>query len=199
MDAYVGTILFWAADFAPRGWALCNGASLNISDNPVLYSLIGVTYGGDGKTTFNLPDLRGRVPVGGGISYQIGKKGGTETNTLSVANLPSHSHSATVNMASYSANGSFTIPATSTVGNIAQPDNNSYFAKGSNNTINIYNNNVSATKDVQLPVGTLDCTLDVGPNIIIGNTGNGVVIDNMQPFVVLNYIIAVEGLYPVRP
>lgn len=169
--------------------------------------MIGTTYGGDGSTTFNLPDLRGRVPVGGGnyveqgknISYQIEKTGGTETNTLSIANLPSHSHSTTVNMASYSADGSFTIPATSTVGNIAQPDNNSYFAKGSNNTINIYNNDVSATKDVQLPIGTIDCTLDIGPNIIIGNTGNGIEIDNMQPFVVLNYIIALEGLYPVTP
>ena len=93
---YVGEIRMFAGNFAPAGWAFCNGAQLAISENDVLFQLIGTTYGGDGQNTFNLPDLQSRVPVhmgtGGGSSYIIGQTGGEEQVTLTTAQIPVHSH-----------------------------------------------------------------------------------------------------------
>jgi microcystin-dependent protein len=94
---YVGEIRMFAGNFAPSGWAFCNGQLLAISENPTLFDLIGTTYGGDGQTTFALPDFRSRVPihqgVGSGLSpYVIGQSGGVETVTLTVEQMPAHSH-----------------------------------------------------------------------------------------------------------
>src|SRR5579864_6802858 len=93
---YVGEIRMFAGNFAPAGWALCQGQSLAIADNDVLFNLIGTTYGGDGQTTFNLPNLASRVPVhmgtGGGGSYIIGQSAGVESVTLTTSQIPAHSH-----------------------------------------------------------------------------------------------------------
>jgi microcystin-dependent protein len=89
---YVGEIRIFAGNFAPAGWALCLGQSLAIADNDVLFALIGTTYGGDGQQTFNLPDLRGRVPIHQGNGFVIGQSAGTETSTLTLNQIPAHSH-----------------------------------------------------------------------------------------------------------
>jgi microcystin-dependent protein len=89
---YVGQITLFAGNFAPYGYATCDGQTLSISANEVLYNLIGTTYGGDGQSTFNLPDLRGRIPLHQGNSYGVGQLGGTETVTLTPAQLPAHNH-----------------------------------------------------------------------------------------------------------
>src|SRR5207302_5087041 len=93
---YVGEIRMFAGNFAPAGWAFCNGATLAIAENDVLFQLIGTTYGGDGQNTFNLPDLQSRVPVhmgtGGGSSYIIGQSAGVEQVTLTTSQIPAHSH-----------------------------------------------------------------------------------------------------------
>ena len=99
-EPFIGQIQPFAFNFAPRNWALCDGQLLPISQNTALFSLIGTTYGGDGRTTFGLPDLRGRVPIhqghGPGLSsYVIGQTGGSATNTLTQAQMPSHTHTAT--------------------------------------------------------------------------------------------------------
>src|SRR5688572_23216314 len=97
-EPFVGEIRMFAGNFAPAGWAFCNGATLPIAENDTLFTLIGTTYGGDGQETFNLPDLQGRVPVhqgqGPGISqnYTIGEKAGVESVTLTVQQIPIHSH-----------------------------------------------------------------------------------------------------------
>lgn len=101
MDPIIGQIILVSFDWAPRGWALCNGQLMSISHNSALFSLLGTTYGGDGMNTFALPDLRGRVPVhygqGPGLSYyNMGEAGGVEQVTLLAPNLPAHSHSAVV-------------------------------------------------------------------------------------------------------
>lgn len=93
-EPYIGEIRVFSGTFAPIGWALCNGQLLSISDADALYSLIGTTYGGDGQTTFGLPDLRGRVPIHTGSGYTLGQIGGSETVTLTSQNLPVHSHGA---------------------------------------------------------------------------------------------------------
>src|SRR5438874_6748871 len=94
---YVGEIRLFAGNFAPAGWMFCNGAPLPISENDVLFQLIGTTYGGDGETTFNLPDLQGRVPVhmgtgNSGTNYQMGEKAGVEEVTLTQQQIPNHTH-----------------------------------------------------------------------------------------------------------
>jgi len=93
---YVGEIRLFAGNFAPAGWASCEGQLLSISENETLFNLIGTTYGGDGQQTFALPDLRGRVPVHQGNSYTLAQSGGTETVALSAGQIPSHNHSLVV-------------------------------------------------------------------------------------------------------
>lgn len=91
-ESYLGEIRMFAGNFAPRGWALCNGQLLSISENEALFTLLGTTYGGDGRNTFALPDLQGRIPIHPSSSYPRGSKGGAETVTLTVDNLPRHTH-----------------------------------------------------------------------------------------------------------
>jgi len=98
MNPFIGEIILFGGNFAPRGWAFCNGQLLPIAQNTALFSILGTTYGGDGRTTFALPDLRGRAAIhpgnGPGLSsYRLGEKGGSETNTLTVNQIPAHSHS----------------------------------------------------------------------------------------------------------
>lgn len=101
MEPYIGQIMIFCGNFAPQGWAFCNGQLLSISENEALFTLIGTTYGGDGQNTFALPDLRGRVPVGTGQgsglpNIVIGQSGGTENVTLLTNNLPAHNHNVTI-------------------------------------------------------------------------------------------------------
>lgn len=91
-DAFIGEIRMFGGSFAPVGWAFCDGQLLSIAQNDVLFSLLGTTYGGDGQTTFALPDLRGRLPLHQGNGYTMGQKGGTETVTLTLDQTPAHSH-----------------------------------------------------------------------------------------------------------
>src|SRR5688572_18111229 len=109
MDEFIAIIKMFGGNFAPRGWALCNGQILSIAQNTALFSLLGTTFGGNGQTTFALPDLRGRVPIhpgqGPGLSnYSLGQQAGTETVTLTINNMPAHGHP-------------FAVPASSAEGN----------------------------------------------------------------------------------
>jgi microcystin-dependent protein len=104
---YVGEIRIFAGNFAPAGWAFCNGVLLPISENEVLFQLIGTTYGGDGQSTFSLPDLQGRVPVHQGNGHVMGERSGTETVTLTVNQIPAHTHT----VAARSGAGNQTSPA----------------------------------------------------------------------------------------
>ncbi len=96
-DQYVGEIRMFSGDYAPQGWRICDGSILSIPENEVLYTLIGNIYGGDGRSTFALPDLRGRVPIHQSPQYPLGQRAGTETVTLTVSNLPAHTHTANAN------------------------------------------------------------------------------------------------------
>jgi microcystin-dependent protein len=94
VDPFIGEIKLMSCTFAPRGWAMCNGQLLPINQNQALFSLLGTTYGGDGRTTFALPDLRGRVPIQVGAGHSLGESGGEAAHTLSTAEIPSHTHGA---------------------------------------------------------------------------------------------------------
>ncbi len=165
---YVGEIRMFAGNFAPAGWAFCDGSLLAISENEVLFNLIGTTYGGDGQQTFALPDLRGRVPIhmgsGGGGTYFIGQNGGEEQVWLSTGQLPAHSH---VPQA-YSGSGSQANPA----GNV--------WAQSTN-----------------LPYSSNAPTAAMDPNAICPDGGSQPH-DNMIPYVGINFIISLFGVFPTQ-
>ncbi|TDN93245.1 tail fiber protein [Microbacterium sp. BK668] len=169
MDPFIGELRCFGFNFAPRGWALCNGQLLSISQNTALFSLLGTTYGGNGTTTFGLPDLRGRVSLafgqGPGLSNRTqGEQAGTETVTLTAATIPAHGHTVAASSAATSKNPSGAFPAVTGAGS-------SYGTTG-------------------------DLTMNAA---MIGGGGSGQPHDNMPPYVVLNWCIALEGVFPSRP
>ena len=171
MDPLIGEIKLFAGNFAPRGWAFCEGQLLPISQNTALFSILGTTYGGDGRTTFALPDLRGRVAIqegtGPGLStYRLGQRGGQEFVTLNTSEIPPHRHS---------------VNAVSATGNNASPQNN-YLA----NTAGLDREYSDTNPDIQMN------------GSMIGSVGGGQAHENRHPFLTLNYIIALTGVFPSR-
>jgi microcystin-dependent protein len=191
MDQFISTILIWPPNFAPQGWALCAGQLMSISQNTALFSLLGTMYGGNGTQNFALPDLRSRVPVGVGQGpglslYNIGQAGGTENVTLTTSTLAAHTHSATP------AGLSAAVPAVTTTGTTNQPSPSVALAAptdSARNPVNIYSN---ATPAQNLAPGT------VTGSITVGQAGGGQPHANMQPYLAVNYIIALQGIFPTR-
>lgn len=168
MEPFIGMIVQFGGNFAPRGWALCDGQLLPISSNSALFSILGTTYGGDGRSTFGLPDLRGRVAMhagtGSGLTPRsLGHKSGAETVTLTVNQMPNHNHR--INLLDGA--------STSTTGN------DEYLAQGP-----VYT--PKASPAVQLNEGA------------VSSVGGSQPFHIVQPFQVVNYIIALQGLYPSR-
>lgn len=190
-EPFIAQIELFGGNFAPRGYAFCDGQLLPISPNTALFSILGTTYGGDGRTTFALPDLRGRVAIhdGGGSpgpglsSYKLGQFGGVENVTLSVSEMPSHHHFAAVT------DGSAALPVNSTSGSEDSPNPDAHIL--ANYGTEIYtsepsNGNYGAAAPVQ------------GTSVTLSNTGGSLPHENRRPFLVINYIIALEGIYPSR-
>lgn len=171
MDPYIGEIRLFAGSYAPMGWAFCNGQTLNVQQNTVLYSVIGNTFGGNPGSTFNLPDLRGRVPIhqgeGQGLTQRnYATSGGNSTVSLTLDQIPNHTH--TIN--SQSAANEIS-PAGTVWANGPRTSTDNFYS----NTPDIPMNAMAAT-----PAG--------------GNQPH----NNMQPYLVINYIIALEGVYPLK-
>ena len=177
---YIGEIILFAGNFAPQGWMLCEGQLLDISEYDTLFFLIGTTYGGDGQTNFQLPDLRGRLPVhqgnlSGGSNYVLGQTGGAENVTLMVSQIPAHSHPLT---------GSVTIlTRTDEAGNLSSPNNNYVGTAPAKKYFN----------PVATPSGKMAPLASTGA---INPVGGSQPHSNMQPTLALNFIISVFGLYP---
>ena len=190
MEDFIGTIKLFGFNFAPRGWALCNGELLSISQNAALFALLGTTYGGDGSTTFGLPDLRGRVPIsqgqGPGLKdRRLGEKSGVETNALTAVQLPQHAHGIDFNGQNINAN--IRIPSFN--------DNGSLEESGGNILANKANSYAPANKK--------DSTLaafnaPVQGTMTTGQIGASAEVNNMQPYLTVNYCICLEGLFPPR-
>lgn len=173
-EPFTAEIRIFAGTFAPRGWAFCDGQLLPIANNTALFSLIGTTYGGDGRSTTALPNLQGRAPMhpgrGPGLTARrLGEKVGVETVTLSEAQIPSHSH---------------TVRASANRGNVATPSNTAALSQSGFGD-NLYQTNTSAN------------LVDLASEAV-ATTGGGQAHDNVQPFLTLNFIIALVGLYPSR-
>jgi microcystin-dependent protein len=168
---FIGTVMLFAGNFAPLGWQFCQGQLMSIANDQALFALIGTTYGGDGQTTFALPDLRSRVPIhqgqGPGLSnYIIGQAGGTETVTLTPNQMPSHTH--TVQVSSNTA--STGVPSNALTLGVAAAD--MYIAEAAN--------------------------VSMHPQSISISIGGSQPHDNIQPYLALNYVIATEGIFPSR-
>jgi len=173
-EPFVGEIKMFAGNFAPRGYAFCDGQLLAVSQNDALFSLYGTIYGGDGRTTFGLPDLRGRIPLhqgqGSGLSdRKLGSKGGSEKVTLTVNQLPSHPHTA---MASNN-------PATSAT------LSGKVLSKGVEANDTFY-------------VGPTGVTRAALINSMVTNTGGSQSHSNLMPTLCINFIVALIGIYPSR-
>lgn len=170
-NPYIGEIRMFGCNFAPRGWAFCNGQLLPIAQNTALFSLLGTTYGGNGTTTFGLPDLRGRVPIhfgqGPGLSsYSLGQTGGAESVTLLTTQIPAHSH--TVNAADTGGNQTSPIAALPAVESTGTSKNFSNSGTG-----------------------------QMSP-AMINPAGGNQPHPNLQPYQTINFCIALEGIYPSR-
>jgi microcystin-dependent protein len=191
MEAFLSTILIWPPNFAPTGWALCAGQLMSISQYTALFSLLGTTYGGDGVSTFGLPDLRGRIPVGAGqgrglSSYNLGETGGVEGVTLTVNSLAAHTHTATPSGLSAK------VPAVTSIGTTNQASPSVTLAApvdAGRNPINIYS---TATPNQSLASGS------VTGSVSVASAGGGQPHENRQPYLSVNYIIALQGIYPSR-
>ncbi|MDB5987294.1 MAG: phage Tail Collar domain protein [Nevskia sp.] len=159
-EPFLSEIKVFSFSFAPKGWAMCNGQLLPINQNQALFSLLGTTYGGDGRVTFALPNLQSRIPLHTGAGFTLGQNGGEEIHTLSVAELPGHSH---------------LLKATSNPGVQVQP-------AGA----------VLATPTEKLYVAT--GAVPLTPSVAA--TGGGQPHENRQPFLCLNFCIALQGIFP---
>ena len=163
-EPFLAEIRIMSFGFAPKGWALCNGQLLPINQNQALFSLLGTTYGGDGRTSFGLPNLKTRTPIHTGSGHTLGEAGGEQSHTISISELPQHTHAA------YAAN---VAPTT------GSPNGGKVLAQ-------------SAGANLYAGAGNL---VAMAPNSL-ANAGGSQAHLNMQPFLVLNFCIALQGIFP---
>ncbi len=162
-EPFLSEIRMMSFGFPPKGWALCDGQLLLINQNQALFSLLGTTFGGDGRVNFALPDLRGRTPIHMGNGHTLGERGGEQAHTLSITEIPTHAHVAQTSAAAATA----IVPSNSTV--LAQAGFDAYHG---------------ATNLASMNPGS------------IGNIGGSQAHLNMQPFLTLNFCIALQGIFP---
>lgn len=182
MEGYISEVRMFAGNFAPRSWMFCQGQLLAISQYDVVFALIGTTYGGDGQTTFGLPDLRGRVAVhtgqGPGLSnYVLGQMSGSETNTLLATNVGGHSHAVTGNAGVQAATGDG--QAAAAVNNFPAGNGDAIYGTATDNTAMAPASLAGVTVAVQTPSGNQP-------------------VNNLMPYTAMNFIICVEGIFPSR-
>ncbi|AKA68907.1 phage tail protein [Clostridium scatologenes] len=195
-DPFLGEIRAVGFNFAPMGWACCYGQQMTLAQNSALFSLFGIQFGGNGTTTFNLPDLRGRCIIGQGqgpglSNMVMGQSAGRENTQLQVANMPLHNHTATI-----SGTGAITFKMSGDQADSNDPTG-AMFAKVKSGTN--FQNAYDKTPSTVITMSPDSATLDTSKlTASISNTGSGAAFSIMQPYLVLNYIIATQGLYPTR-
>ncbi len=176
MEPFIGEIRMFGFDFAPRGWMLCQGQLLPIAQNQALFSILGTTYGGNGVTTFGLPDYRGRVPVHPSPNIALGQKSGSETSPITVMNMPAHTHPIAVTP----------VKASNTAtGNTADPTN-------------VYPSHSGFDSSYSATSSSTDFAAFDAISAVVTPTGAGMPLINVMPLLSVNYCIAIYGIYPSR-
>jgi microcystin-dependent protein len=178
-EPFLSEIKIVSFNYPPKGWALCNGQFLPINQNQALFSLLGTTYGGNGQTTFALPNLRGRVPIHFGGSHDLGEAAGSTSVTVSQSQMPAHIHFLRAKNA----------PAPADISGVT-PDNTKFVAQG---LVSLPNNQTTAGNIY----GTGGNLVAMKPNALT-NTGGSQAHNNMMPYLTLNFIIALQGIFPSR-
>lgn len=189
-DGYLGSMNVFAGNFAIRGCAIAQGQLISISQNTALFAILGTTYGGDGRTTFALPDTRGRTVVGVGSGpglppIVLGEKGGAATATLNVNNLPSHSHGATTTV-----DATATAHASTAVSDTADPSG-AVWAVAKKGKPQVYS---ASAPDVAMRAGAV--TVQASAATTVGNTGNGQSFSIRDPYVGMYWLIQMQGIFP---
>ena len=179
MDGFLGEIRLFAPAFAPKNWAYCFGQLLAISQNQALFSILGTTYGGNGINNFALPDLRGKAPVGAGqgaglTNYILGQQTGTATNTLTGNNIPPHNHTIS---------GTISMRTTSILAD-SETSGGNYFANDGTTKFDAQNDGTTMKPAIV--------------NLTAGNPGISLPVNNMMPYLAINYIICLFGVFPSR-
>ena len=168
-EPFLSEIRIMSFNYPPKGWAMCNGQLLPINQNQPLFALLGTTYGGNGQTNFALPDMRGNVPIHEGSGHTLGEKGGEQNHTLTMSELPTHVHDFSSNTCVQSASANATVA----------PPTNNYWANHGKTTYSTGGVNTAA----------------MSPQAV-GNFGGSQPHTNMQPYLVLNFCIALQGIFP---
>ncbi|KQB41401.1 phage tail protein [Flavobacterium aquidurense] len=183
MDEFIGIVKLFAGNFAPRGWAFCNGQLLSIAQNSALFAILGTTYGGNGQTTFALPNLQGSTAIGwgngGGSNYVLGQVAGAPNVSILTSNLPAHVHAGPGKISVSASNATDSTPVAGA-------------------SIAIPGSVVSRVFTPTLGYATATPSVDLTSNVTTGATGSNIPISVMQPYVALSYIICLEGIFPSR-
>jgi microcystin-dependent protein len=164
VEPFLSEIKIVSFNFAPKGWALCNGQLLPINQNQALFALLGTTYGGDGRVNFALPYFQGRAPIHFGNGYTLGQAGGETSHTLTLSEMPNHNHAVT-------------------------------FSSAVANTNAVNNNNVVPARTTTPTYAPPNALVPMAPNVL-STIGGSQEHNNMQPYLVLNFIIALQGIFP---
>ncbi|KGK13626.1 phage tail protein [Vibrio navarrensis] len=205
-EPFIGQVDLFGFNFVPEDWGQCDGSMMSIDDNQALYALLGTAYGGDGRSTFALPDLRGKVAVGwgqnrySGFTWKLGQKAGGETQTLTVQHLPAHSHSA-----SFKGLYDVSLTATTEEGDSATPSKGAYLAQtkaptgGRDKPEFIYKASPASGSKVALGgVEVVGGDVTSTGSVTLSDTGSNQQFNLLQPSLVVNYCIALKGLFPSR-
>jgi microcystin-dependent protein len=195
-NVYIGQIIQGGWSYAPRGFHICDGSLLSISQNSALFSLLGTSFGGNGTTTFGLPDLRGRTMVGTGqgpglSNYVLGQSGGTENTTLTTPNMPAHNHPAT-----FTSTASLSVAQTPSTHQQAQGDNVSMLGRS------IDTSPANAVPKIYVAAGSTPAVqlagLNVAGSVMVGPNGSGTPFSILSPYETVTIVIALEGIFPSR-
>lgn len=203
-DGIMGEIRCYAGNFAPKYWALCAGQQIAVNTNQALFAILGTVYGGNGVSTFQLPDLRGRIPIGTGTSqslgqsFVLGQKGGEESHTLILNEIPIHSHQTAVTQGTGAPAVNITINGTSLTGDSSNPANALSAADDGGSTLSFFAPATAATTAMAPNAISLSNLVSGTPTATIGSVGGNQAHSNIQPVAAVNYIICMQGIFPSR-